>query len=224
MVGLIPGSSISLPQAVVSLLARIGRRFYCRRMKRFSLLMVGLALATVPPTASAQDAATEERLNKLNGLVQDLVEDKANMKKQLDAMAKEVQSLREQSSNASGAANAEDLKRLAEQVREIDRKRVDDNERIMKALDELKKTLVSQRSKPPTAAAANTGSSGGGGAPAEKGYEYIVQSGDTLSAIATAYKEQGVKVTADDILKANPGLKATSLTVGKKIFIPAPAK
>jgi len=175
----------------------------------------------MPLTVRAQDAATEERLNKLNGLVQDLVEDKANMKKQLDFLAKEVQSLREQSSNASGAANAEDLKRLAEQVREIDRKREADRELILKEFEKLGKSIKSAANTRP-APPANTG--GGGSAPAEKGYEYVVQSGDTLSAIATAYKEQGVKVTADDILKANPGLKATSLTVGKKIFIPAPAK
>jgi len=29
-------------------------------------------------------------------------------------------------------------------------------------------------------------------------------------------------VTTDDILKANPGLKAEKLKVGQKIFIPAP--
>ena len=179
-------------------------------------------MATLTPALRAQDAATEERLNKLNGLVQDLVEDKANMKKQLDAMAKEIQSLRELGSSASTAASAEDLKRLAEQVREIDRKREADKELILKEIEKLGKS-ISAAGRTRQTPQANAGS-GGTSSPAEKGYEYLVQSGDTLSAIAAAYKEQGVKVTPDDILKANPGLKPTSLTVGKKIFIPAPAK
>ena len=186
--------------------------------------MVGLALATLLPTARAQDAATEERLNKLNGLVQDLVEDKANMKKQLDVLAKEVQALREQNSNASGAANAEDLKRLAEQVKEIDRKREADKDLILKEIDKLGKAIGAAARARQTATPPKTDSGSGASSGAEKGYEYVVQSGDTLSAIAAAYKDQGVKVTPDDILKANPGLKANSLTVGKKIFIPAPAK
>ena len=63
-------------------------------------------------------------------------------------------------------------------------------------------------------------------APAEAtpqhGYEYPVQSGDTLSAIARAYKDKGVKVTVQQIEKANPGLTATTLYVGKTIFIPDP--
>jgi hypothetical protein len=44
-----------------------------------------------------------------------------------------------------------------------------------------------------------------------------------LSAIAKAYRAQNIKVTADQILKANPGLDPKSLVVGKKIFSPAPA-
>jgi LysM repeat protein len=55
-----------------------------------------------------------------------------------------------------------------------------------------------------------------------QGYEYTIQPGNTLSAIAKAYRAQGVKVTVSAILKANPGLNPGSLIVGKQIFIPAP--
>ena len=48
--------------------------------------------------------------------------------------------------------------------------------------------------------------------------------GDTLSIIAKAYRDQGIKVTTDQILKANPGLDPKSLKVGQKILIPAPAQ
>jgi nucleoid-associated protein YgaU len=49
-----------------------------------------------------------------------------------------------------------------------------------------------------------------------------VQKGDTLPAIAKAYREQGVKVTTTQILKANPGIDANKILIGQKIFIPDP--
>ena len=64
-------------------------------------------------------------------------------------------------------------------------------------------------------------SDAGGGTP-QSGYDYTVQKGDTLLAIAKAYREQGVKVSTDEILKANPGLDPKTMKVGQKIFIPAP--
>src|ERR1035437_7692880 len=71
-----------------------------------------------------------------------------------------------------------------------------------------------------TTNAATGGSSAGG---KESGYEYKVARGDTLSKIAKAYRDQGIKVTADQILKANPGLDP-KIKVGQKIFIPASAQ
>jgi LysM repeat protein len=52
--------------------------------------------------------------------------------------------------------------------------------------------------------------------------EYQVQSGDSLSAIAKAYRDKGVKVTVPQILAANPGLKPETMKAGQKIIIPAP--
>jgi len=54
--------------------------------------------------------------------------------------------------------------------------------------------------------------------------KYKVAAGDTLSIIAKAYRDQGIKVTSETDFKANPGLDPKSLKVGQKIFIPAPAK
>ncbi|MDB6110847.1 MAG: Peptidoglycan-binding LysM, partial [Pedosphaera sp.] len=56
----------------------------------------------------------------------------------------------------------------------------------------------------------------------ETGFTYQVKPGDSLSIIAQAYREQGVKVSVSQILAANPGLDATKLKSGQKIFIPAP--
>jgi len=174
----------------------------------------------------AQDAATEERLNKLNGLVQDLLEDKAHQRKQIESLSKEIQSLREQLSKPAGNyASQDDLRTLARKVQEIDQKRVEDYERIVKKIERLGETLASpppgKKSKPKLEPVDNPGA---GGAAPEKGFEHTVASGDTLSTIAQAYKEKGIKVTVDQIQKVNPGLVPEKMKVGQKIFIPAPEK
>lgn len=188
-------------------------------MKPISILLTALTLTIPTHVARAQDAATRERLDKLAGQVEDLLEDKSSAKKQLDAMAKEIQSLREERSSSPNAASAEELRKLAEKVQEIDRKREADKELILKEIEKLGK-LIAQKPRPQAAATGTQTDR----PEKEKGYEYVVQSGDTLSVVVAAYKEQGVKVTVDDILKANPGLKPNSLKVGQKIFIPAPGK
>jgi len=56
----------------------------------------------------------------------------------------------------------------------------------------------------------------------QHGFYYTVVKGDTVSNIASAYRDAGVKVTSAQIRKAN-GLTADSvLTPGQKIFIPKP--
>ncbi len=56
----------------------------------------------------------------------------------------------------------------------------------------------------------------------EHGFYYTVVKGDTVSNIASAYRDAGVKVTSAQIRKAN-GLTADSvLKPGQKIFIPKP--
>ncbi len=55
------------------------------------------------------------------------------------------------------------------------------------------------------------------------GYYYKVQAGDTLSAIAEAYRQSGVSVTAEQIRAANGLSRKESLRPGRKLFIPKEA-
>jgi LysM repeat protein len=179
--------------------------------------------ATTTVQLRAQEAAVEERLKQLNGYVQDLQEDKANQRKQIEALSKELQALREaQSQPNTSYVTQDELRKLAERVQEIDKKREADKELILKEIQQLGKAVANPpkviKPKP-----VNVENPGPGGGTADKGYEYVVQSGDSLSIIAAAYKEKGVKVTTDQILKANPGLKPEKLKVGQKIFIPGTA-
>lgn len=49
---------------------------------------------------------------------------------------------------------------------------------------------------------------------------YIIRQGDELRDIATAVQRLGYSLTVEEIIAANPGLKASELHVGQKIFIP----
>lgn len=56
-----------------------------------------------------------------------------------------------------------------------------------------------------------------------KGYEYVVQKGDTLALIAQAFTDAGALVSAVDILQAN-ALADGRLKVGQRLFIPILSK
>jgi LysM repeat protein len=193
-------------------------------MKRILIwiFILGISLAA----ARAQDDATQQQINKLNGQIQDLRDAQAVQAKHIDALEKEIRELRDKSSQpvATDTANADDLKKLADQVQEIDKKRQADRVLILKEIEKLGKVGGSPPGRKPTPTA-TTNSAAGGSNPGgkENGYEYKVAAGDTLSIIAKAYRDQGIKVTADQIQKVNPGLNPNSLKVGQKIFIPAPA-
>lgn len=196
-------------------------------MKRiFCFIPLALSVAFITPDARGQDAATEEKLNKLSGQIEDLLAARAADQKRMAEMAREIETLREQSSKPTGNyASQEDVKRLAEAVKEIERKRMDDYDKIQTQMIKLGKVVAAPPSptrKAPPATTTNAPTSDKPVAP-EKGFEYTVQSGDTLSAIVHACRvDKNIKVTSDQILKANPGLKANALRPGQKIFIPAP--
>jgi len=193
-----------------------------------------LAFSNFAP-ARAEDAATEERFNQLTGKIEDLIASQETQRKRLGELSKEIESLREQQARPTGNyASQEDLKRLGEAVKEIDRKRMDDYEKVHAELLKLGKTLStpvpprgrkSDSSPPDRTGSEKSGSEKSGtdkAAPSEKGFEYTIKSGDTILAILQAYKEQNIKITEKQILAANPGLVPEKMKVGQKIWIPAP--
>ncbi|HEX5220481.1 MAG TPA: LysM peptidoglycan-binding domain-containing protein [Verrucomicrobiae bacterium] len=189
-------------------------------MKRILIFLAVLIGISTFPLRAQDTAALEERIKQLNGYVQDLLEDKANQKKQIDALAREVQSLRDQLQNQpkGNYASLEDLRALAKQVQDIEDKRKNDREVIIREIENLGKAAAraprNDRSTPPR------GSSSSSDLP-DKAIEHVIASGDTLSTIAAAYnKEKGLKLTTALIMKANPGLDPNKLKVGQKIMIP----
>lgn len=202
-------------------------------MKKISAFLAA-ALLIPGLTASAQDAALMERLNKLSGQIEDLIAAKEVQNKKIDELAKALETVQQQQSKPNVSyASQEDLKALKESLLEVDRKRKADYEHVAKELENLARTLRVPANRPPPAASGDGSGTGvraqdgsGGATPArpEKGYEYVVKADDTISAIAKAYNDQGIKVTVKQILDANPKVKPETLKPGQKIFIPASAQ
>lgn len=197
---------------------------YGRHMKRVVILLLGFALFA-GPALRAQDAAIEERLNKLTGQIEDLRAGQEALGKRIASLGQEIESLRSQVDKPSGNyAGAEDLKVLAEAVKEIDRKRLEDYEKIRTELKNLGKSLAPPTPASPKTTHAPVADNSVTEKPTvpDKGFEYQVKKGDTLGIIVQTYRDNNIKVTVDQVLKANPGLKPEKMRVGQKIFIPAP--
>jgi LysM repeat protein len=196
-------------------------------MRKISLWL--FILVFTASLARAQEDATQQQIDKLSGQIQDLLDAQAAQGKRIDALEKEISDLSDKVNQpvANNSASADDLKKLAGQVQELAKKQQDDNELVLKEIEKLGKisgTTTSHHAPAPDISLATTPSDNSTSNPVgpQKGYEYPIASGDTVSAIARAYRAKGVKVTSDQILAANPGLNPKNLIVGKKIFIPDP--
>ena len=198
-------------------------------MRKIAFWLLAGTLAT--SGLHAQDAATQQEIDKLSGQLQDIVDAEAAQGKRLDALEHDLSDLRDKVNApvVNNDASADDLQKLAQQVKEIDRKRQEDRDLILRKIEDLAKIAATapapihhHAAAPAKADTADAGDTAPADATPQKGYEYPVQANDTLSAIARAYREKGVKVTVAQIEKANPGLTASTLYVGKTIFIPDP--
>lgn len=191
-------------------------------MKQY-LKIIGImaVLAGLPGCITMQDSSevTQQQEDMLL-----LKEDLTRTKGKLETMEMEYQRLVRELDAMQGAANSSKGETSSTQARldEIDRRlsvlegaRVKDRQAIV---DQLSGKMVdimgsgttgksSRKSKTsPTEASANT-----------TGYEHIVKEGDTLAAIASAYK---VKTSA--IIEANKLKSPYNLKAGQKLFIPKP--
>jgi hypothetical protein len=199
-------------------------------MKTISLWVLLLVLtATLAP---AQESATQQQLDKLSGQIQDMLDAQAQQGKRIDALEREISELRDKVNTPvveKDYASRDDLKKLAEQVEEIDRKRQDDRDLILKQIETLgaapaisPSTSHHHSSSSPTTANNTTTITDTSTVP-QTGYEYQIKQGDNLGLIIKAYRDQGVKVTKSQIIKANPKMNPDVLIPGKKIFIPDPS-
>lgn len=174
----------------------------------------------------AEREANEIRFKRLNSQVEDLIAANAALQKRISELENEIVQLHERQQRAKNestrfASNA-DIEKLAKAIKDLEHSRESDRKLI---LDELERLQKLPKTVPPPKEASNKSTNGSSSAKEKemKGYEYVVQRGDTLSVIVSEFNKQGVKVTIDQVIKANPKLNPDRIPVGRKIFIPDPS-
>jgi LysM repeat protein len=177
--------------------------------------------------ARGQDAATQQQIDQINGKIQDIIDAQAAQGKKLAALEKSVSDLQDKLNQpaANNSATEDDLKKLAGQVKDLAKKQQDDNDLIVKELEKLGKgggVSTTSHKAPSISMPASADNSTANPGDKQNGFWQPVGSHDTIIAIAKAYQDKGIKVTADQILAANPGLNPGKLKVGQKIWIPNP--
>jgi septal ring factor EnvC (AmiA/AmiB activator) len=201
-----------------------GARTYVAGMKRLLLFTSFLAtvclLETSPAMAkgpSLDARAIREDYRRLQSQLEDLLMAHNALKSELSKLRSEVQLLRAKTATKDTAtATRDDLEGLAKSIREVDRKRVQDKDLILK---EMKALLRSGSSSGRTTKPSPN---------SKKSFEHTVQKDETISAIIAAYnadlKSQGAKkrITLKSVLDANPKLNPRTMRIGQTLFIPDP--
>lgn len=202
-------------------------------MKRFLLLLLsGVIFLQIPllaqdantAAAIAQRQEAEERYKRMSADVESVLASNIALQRKVSALENELVKLRDdQSRRASDNSTAESVRKLADKIQEVDRKRESDKDLILAEIKTMGKTLSAPapRQRSPVAVETKSGP--------EKGYTYEIQSGDTLSAILNDYnaefKAKGMKtLTTTQVMNANPNVSWNKLKIGQKIVIPMPGE
>ena len=195
-----------------------------------SLLAMPLARAQETPTAASLPEIAEN-YKILQAHVQDLQDANTALKHQIDDMQAKIDALTAQQGKPSGNfASQDDVKALKDAIEAVDKKRMADNEEVVKELNQIAKVagksggvaIATPHPSPATPLADPVASTAK--QPDGPGFLYEVKSNDTPNKIAKKlFEEKGIKITGEQIMAANPKVKdATKLIIGQKLFIPVP--
>ena len=168
----------------------------------------------------------------------DLRDANAESKRQIADLKRRIENLQnalresneKQISRQGDFITREDLKKIVDEINQVDQKRANDRKVILEAFDKLEKSLRSGASpgtrRPPPSVGRESDDP-------EKiegtFYPHKVQSGETFGHIIEAYnealqKEGRPRVTYSQVKKANPTLDLNRIRVGQEILLPVPDK
>jgi len=197
----------------------------------FLLPLVTTVAQESPATAAAEREEMEANYRRINTKVEQLEETLQLQQKRIAALVEEIHSMREEvdrlKSRNESAATQESIKRLADKIEEVDKKRQADNELVLAQLKAIGKGLSKPvvvpkvTAQPPEPAKPDTAIPPGD-KPPENGYIYKIKDKDTLLRIVADLRAQGFKVTRKQVEDANPKVNWSKLPIGQSIFIPQP--
>jgi len=197
-----------------------------------SLFILGFGVCPVfaQPSYGAQAYAErqqqEERWRKISSQMEELLASQEVLRKRIQSLEEENRQLNKKL-NESGTTYVTPsqldkvAKDLNDKIYQVDKNREADQkvvkQEVGQAFERMRK-LVQGRAET-LAPASDGGSSTPSDAP-DKFYTHTIQAGQTISAVVQAFKAKGIRVSTDDILKANPGINPKTLQVGQVIKIP----
>jgi ABC-type transporter Mla subunit MlaD len=186
--------------------------------------MAALSLAAAMPTrieAQAIDpAVVGERLQRLTSIVESMELTLASQKRQIDALQQEVQNLRDLVTEQNNRRDwASDLKKLADAISEVDRKRIADNEHVVKILGELRKAVSTPAEPAKPARSRSTEIA------TDKALPYVFKRGDTLSGVLQSFNPDAEKkgyrpLTPQQVMDFNKIEDARRIPEGATIMLP----
>ena len=192
----------------------------CAALLTVSLVSLGSfnGLSQESAAAIAEREEARVRQQRMSAKIEELEAALLSYQQQFQALSREIDKLRGDISKGNDGQSSETreaIERLDKKIEEVDRKRVAEQDLVVKELARLRKDILGTLSKP-TPPKSRT--------PApripEKGFEYEVREGDYLSKLVVALTKQGHKVTQKQLRDANPGVNWDKLQIGQKIFIP----
>lgn len=186
-------------------------------MKMPFLICIKSVMIAVSLVASSGCVALQEQREAMQEQREDALivqDDLRRLRGRIDALESEVERLSQQIAQAGNEQNRvtqSQLEELRRRMSTIEASRETDRREIVSAVSKEVSNLLNKRPARSSSEPARSTKA------VEKGYEHVVQPGETLSAIAKAY---GVRST--DVMEANGLESADKLSVGQKLFIPAP--
>jgi predicted RNase H-like nuclease (RuvC/YqgF family) len=188
----------------------------------FPLILLAVLCVSWPLPAAesvysaAQRQEAEEQQRRISARLGALEEALQTYHHEVTTLKAEVRALREELARANNrnenAATQESIRQLASSIQEVDRKRMSDNEKVLKELRGIGRAVAPTT---PTKKVPDEVT------PKGEQYEYTIKEGDTLIEIVKGLRELGVSVTQAQVEKANPNVNWGKLRVGKRIVIPA---
>lgn len=224
------------------------------RLIRIVALGITLAVGGISPRLRAE--ITPEDIRQLQTRFQQAEESEERLRARIQKLEATVAELRSQigdvrsvaASAGKDAVTQEQLRKVLDQLKELDRRRQEDNEKVLQQI----KRLADLPAPPPPSfedpkprgrkPAGDPGSGGGTGGAAPRSepkgepkaepakpllpadyefYDHVVRDGQSLGQIINEYnKGYGLKVRLKHVLEANPKLRPERLAPGQKVRIP----
>jgi TolA-binding protein len=208
-------------------------------MKSFHFVLL-ISLVMLPAPAQGQNPAAEtalerkaneERFAQLNAQVANLTETQQvlwtriqKLEQTMDSLNREIRRLKDDNTHANALlVTRKEFDALVEKLREIDKKREEDNRLIVNSINSIKDAAklpatVASRPKPSSEHAEVV-----------ETVDYKINEGDLLYKIITAYNEEYAKqgrgrITLEQVKEANPELNPNRIIPGRVIRIPVPPK